>query len=48
MEHSEQLLNNPVYYALQSGDAHLWSGSDKVKYFEEQVSPFAGFPEEYL
>lgn len=42
-----QLLNNPVYHALLSGDAHLSCGNDKVKYFEEQVSPFAGFPKDY-
>ncbi len=43
----DPLLNNPVYYSLLSGDAHLGSGTDNVKYFDEQVSPFAGFPEDY-
>ena len=43
----DQLLNNPVYHALLSGDAHLGSGTSSVKYFEEQVSPFIGFPEDY-
>ena len=38
-------LNNPVYHALLSGDASLGSGSDTVKFFDEQVSPFAGFDE---
>ncbi len=38
-------LNNPVYHALLSGDAPLGSGSDTVKFFDEQVSPFAGFDE---
>ena len=42
----EQLLNNPVYNALLSGDAHLGSGNNKAKYFYEAVSPFAGFPED--
>jgi ribosomal protein S18 acetylase RimI-like enzyme len=42
----EHLLNNPVYYALQSADARLASGTDSVKYFDEQVSPFAGFADE--
>jgi hypothetical protein len=43
----EQLLNNPVYHALLSGNAHLGSGNNSAKYFHEQVSPFAGFPEDY-
>jgi len=42
----EQLLNNPVYNALLSGDAHLGTGSNKAKYFYEEVSPFAGFAED--
>ncbi|HUS03113.1 MAG TPA: GNAT family N-acetyltransferase [Chitinophagaceae bacterium] len=40
------LLNNPVYNALLSGDAHLGCGNNKAKYFYEEVSPFAGFPED--
>lgn len=43
----EQVLNNPVYHALNSRDAHLGSGSGKVKYFDQEVSPFAAFPEDY-
>jgi ribosomal protein S18 acetylase RimI-like enzyme len=43
----EELLNNPVYHALCSGDAHLGFGEGEVKYFHEAVSPFAGFPEGY-
>lgn len=39
----EDKLFNPVYNALLSGDAHLAFGTEKVKYFDEQVSPFAGF-----
>lgn len=39
----EDKLFNPVFNALLSGDAHLASGTEKVKYFDEQVSPFAGF-----
>lgn len=39
----ENVLSNPVYYALKSGDAHLGTGTEHVKYFNEQVSPFAGF-----
>ncbi|MEO5948566.1 MAG: GNAT family N-acetyltransferase [Chitinophagaceae bacterium] len=41
------LLNNPVYHALISGDRHLSFGSEQVKFFDEQVSPFAGFAEYY-
>jgi ribosomal protein S18 acetylase RimI-like enzyme len=39
-------LYNPVYNALLSGDARLSFGTDRVKYFNEQVSPFAGFHED--
>ena len=37
------LLENPVYNALSSGDSSLSRGNDSVKYFDEAVSPFAGF-----
>lgn len=43
----EELLYNPVYNALLTGDAHLGSGTDLVKYFHEEVSPFVGFPTGY-
>jgi ribosomal protein S18 acetylase RimI-like enzyme len=43
----EALLYNPVYNALRSGDAHLGFGSEEVKCFDEEVSPFAGFDEQY-
>jgi ribosomal protein S18 acetylase RimI-like enzyme len=43
----EALLNNPVYHALASRDAHLAYGTADVKFFNEQVSPFAGFREDY-
>lgn len=42
MEHP---LHNPVYNALRSGDASLGFGEGEVKYFDEEVSPFVGFPE---
>jgi GNAT superfamily N-acetyltransferase len=42
-----QLLQNPVYHALLSGERHLSFGTPLVKYFDEEVSPFAGFPEHY-
>ena len=43
----KHLLHNPVYHALTSGDRHLSFGTDDVKYFDEQVSPFVGFAEGY-
>jgi ribosomal protein S18 acetylase RimI-like enzyme len=43
----EHLLDNPVYNALISGDAHLAKGTGIIKYFDERVSPFAGFPISY-
>lgn len=43
----KHLLHNPVYHALLSGDRHLSCGTDNVKYFAEEVSPFAGFEEGY-
>jgi ribosomal protein S18 acetylase RimI-like enzyme len=41
------LLQNPVYNALISGDRHLCFGNENVKFFDEEVSPFAGFEEGY-
>lgn len=43
----EDLLNNPVYNALLTADAHFNVGTEEVKYFDEEVSPFAGFHQEY-
>ncbi len=43
----KDLLHNPVYNALLSGDQHLAFGTDTVKFFDEQVSPFVGFDENY-
>ena len=43
----EDLLHNPVYNALLSGDARLSLGTGNVKYFDEEVSPFAGFRHGY-
>jgi ribosomal protein S18 acetylase RimI-like enzyme len=43
----QDVLCNPVYHALISGDAKLSHGTDKVKHYDEEVSPFAGFPEDY-
>lgn len=41
------VLHNPVYHALFSLDAHLGSGNEQVRFFDEAVSPFAGFAEDY-
>ena len=35
-------LDNPVWNALVSGNRHLAKGSERVKYFDKSVSPFAG------
>ena len=43
----EDVLYNPVYNALRTGDASLCFGTKEVKYFDEQVSPFAGFDWNY-
>jgi ribosomal protein S18 acetylase RimI-like enzyme len=43
----EDLLNNPVYNALLTVDAHFGFGTEKVKYFHDEVSPFAGFHQDY-
>lgn len=41
------LLSNPVFNALAGRDSHLGAGTEKVKYFNEDVSPFASFEEGY-
>ena len=38
-------MQNPVYHALCTGDKDLALGTSDVKYFDEAVSPFAGFEE---
>jgi GNAT superfamily N-acetyltransferase len=40
------LLNNPVFHALLTGDAALGLGNTRVRFFDEAISPFAGFSEE--
>lgn len=42
----DHLLNNPVFHALSIRDAHLGSGTSTAKFFDEAVSPFAGFPDD--
>ena len=40
-------LDNPVYHALLSNDAPKALGTDIVRFFDPEVSPFVGFPEQY-
>ena len=42
-----EALNNPVYHALITGDAHLAYGNRNAKFFDEEVSPFAGFEKNF-
>lgn len=37
------VLENPVYTALLTGDSHLAFGTERIKYFDEEVSPYVGF-----
>jgi ribosomal protein S18 acetylase RimI-like enzyme len=39
------LLRNPVYHSLLGIDRHLGAGPGQVLWFDEAVSPFAGFAE---
>ncbi|MES2278449.1 MAG: GNAT family N-acetyltransferase [Bacteroidota bacterium] len=41
----EHVLDNPAWNALLSGNKHLANGTDGVKYFDKEVSPFVGFAE---
>ncbi len=43
----KHILHNPVYHALCTGDQPLSFGTDQVKYFNEEVSPFVGFEDQY-
>lgn len=38
-------LDNPIWNALVSGNAHLSVGTERVKFFDTGVSPFAAVPE---
>ncbi|MFZ1528135.1 MAG: GNAT family N-acetyltransferase [Ferruginibacter sp.] len=40
------ILHNPVFNALCTGDRRLSMGTATVKYFDEEVAPFAGFEED--
>ncbi|AMR30815.1 hypothetical protein A0256_04940 [Mucilaginibacter sp. PAMC 26640] len=41
----KHILDNPAWSALTSGNKNLSNGSDTVKYFNKDVSPFVGFKE---
>jgi len=38
----QHVLDNPVWNALISGDAALGTGTGEARYYDRQVSPFAG------
>lgn len=38
------LLDNPIWNALNSEDSHFNMGSEKVAYFSPAISPFVGLP----
>lgn len=41
----EQVLDNPAWYALNTGNSNLAQGTDRVKFFDKDVAPFVGFDE---
>lgn len=40
------VLHNPVFNALSTTDKHFNIGNEQVKFFDEEVSPFAGFADD--
>ena len=42
-----EFLDNPVYHALISGDSSKALGTERVKFFDTEISPFAGFLDNY-
>ena len=38
----ENVLDNPAYYAMMTGNRHLTAGSERVRYFPAGISPFVG------
>lgn len=43
----KEILYNPVFHALGTGDSRFAQGTDTVKYFDPEVSPFVGFPDDH-
>jgi GNAT superfamily N-acetyltransferase len=41
----DEVLNNPVWHALNSGDRHLGAGDEQAKFFHNEVSPFVALRE---
>lgn len=41
----EQVLDNPAWYALNTGNSNLAYGNERVKFFDKDVAPFVGFDE---
>jgi ribosomal protein S18 acetylase RimI-like enzyme len=41
----EHILDNPAFNALATGNKKLANGTDDIKYFFQEVSPFIGFKE---
>lgn len=41
----ENVLNNPVWHALNTGNKHLGEGTDSGRYFHSDVSPFVAMRE---
>ena len=38
----ENVLDNPIYFALTSGHSHFAKGVDGVKYYQKDIAAFAG------
>ena len=41
----KHILDNPAFNALFTGNKQLANGTDSIKYFSKEVSPFIGFKE---
>ena len=39
---TSHVLDNPAWNAMISGNSHLALGNDRVKFFQDEVAPFAG------
>lgn len=41
----EHILDNPIYHALSSNHRPYAKGTSEVRYYQEDIAPFAGFKE---
>jgi predicted GNAT family acetyltransferase len=41
----EHMLDNPAFNSLKTGNKNLANGTDEIKFFDKDVSPFMGFDE---